>query len=395
MNEKEILRFNQTRRDKIKKAERPYTTDEGIDEILREDETEKPEKEKKRSLFELMKKWNNTISAVVLALALEIGFLGAHSGMKIKEYLDIKTKQEQIDKKLTEAEKSERVLRKKMKEIKELFNGYVEFTAKFKRELEKLRETNEEAEEEAETFTFFEGARDIRKPEEAKENAKNETEDKQDQVQISDFYVFNKIKIDKTSVKKMVKETFPDSWIRGEVGEIVQLNREKKLPQKYGDIKGRIVADCDTGAGYKNRAKITFYAPSRERGFTDVSEVLSHELAHANDWERDNEMSKEERADLLLSIAKRVKAEDRFMSSYVESIENKDKKMEFYLKTTEYFAEICEIYFSHPEDLHFKDFKIADDYIRKTDPDFNVKKFAAKRQKIIDIAMSRAAQLPQ
>lgn len=103
--------------------------------------------------------------------------------------------------------------------------------------------------------------------------------------------------------------------------------------------------------------------------------VLSHEIAHGNDWRTSLSMNAAQKADLLLDIGKRLQSEDRFKSSYVEGINSVDKGAEFYNKAVEYWAEISEQFFTDPTQLPAEDFAIVARVISYSDPQFDVAKF--------------------
>jgi len=121
-----------------------------------------------------------------------------------------------------------------------------------------------------------------------------------------------------------------------------------------------------------------------------IENILSHEMAHANDWVSDMELSNEERLDLLLAVGSRLDAVPRYGSNYVEAIENKNKKTERYFKAQEYWAEISAQYFRDPDELDAKDYLLVDGVVRKTDPNFNCRKSSRERKELIKKYVERA-----
>jgi|GEM_PF-4642057 len=171
---------------------------------------------------------------------------------------------------------------------------------------------------------------------------------------------------------QQVLDTYPKGWVYNEVSSIEQSVEEKEAPKEYGlQDNQKVIADCSHDLYEKS--KITFYNSTKERldSYYVLSELLGHELAHANDWITDNEMSTEDRLELLTAITGRLDSEDRYKSNYVESIVNEDKQREKYLKAVEYWAEICSQYFSDPSSLHVKDFRIVDRVVQKSDLEFS------------------------
>jgi hypothetical protein len=115
-----------------------------------------------------------------------------------------------------------------------------------------------------------------------------------------------------------------------------------------------------------------------------VEELITHELGHANDWSSDMEMSNEERLDLLLAVSDRLDAASRYDSSYVESIKNRNKRLERYFKAREYWAEICSAYFNDPDVLDVEDYILVDSVVKKSDPNFNCRKSSQERSQMIE-----------
>ena len=185
-------------------------------------------------------------------------------------------------------------------------------------------------------------------------------------------------------VNRILDETYTKGWVNNEV-EIIQQKEQKggtEALRSRGIEDGSALAECISWE--QSKARITFFSPAKKHSLQYLtSNTLAHELAHANSWSADNEMTPEEKADLLLAVAERIFSEDRFKSSYVESISNPDKQQENYLKATEYWAEICGQYFSDPSKLNVKDFSITESFIRKTDQKFDVKKANSERRHLV------------
>ena len=79
--------------------------------------------------------------------------------------------------------------------------------------------------------------------------------------------------------------------------------------------------------------------------------LLAHEFAHFNDWEVGNRLTMEERVDFLMEITKRLKADDRIRTDYLDNkipAEYRDngwsKKEMQYRLATEYWGEAVGLY---------------------------------------------------
>ncbi len=187
----------------------------------------------------------------------------------------------------------------------------------------------------------------------------------------------------KISYKKFMEflsnSVFPKGAIQGEIRCIVQKpDTRGTLNKSYynndaSERNGVVIAQCTPYLSSEN--VITLFQPSVRMEMNELLETLAHEIGHANDWDSDNSLSAEDRFDLLLAVSNRVRSKDRFMSSYVESINNDDNKIELYNKCVEYWAEIYSAYILRPSMLNYEDFKIVDALVKKADPDFKARIF--------------------
>ena len=188
-------------------------------------------------------------------------------------------------------------------------------------------------------------------------------------------------------LREVIDKTFPKNWVNREVTSISQ--RAQSVGEKLATLLGGLGADGEVVASasmaYESeKAEIVFYGVTSKLPMQYIAnDFLTHELAHANDWESDIEMNEEERDRLLLQISERLDADDRHKSEYVESLTHRDKRVQKYAKAKEYFAEICAVYFSNPEILHVKDFEIVNAVVKKHDPEFDVKKTGDIRKQIM------------
>jgi hypothetical protein len=185
---------------------------------------------------------------------------------------------------------------------------------------------------------------------------------------------------------KMIDDVFEPSSdmlpenITNEIAFIQFVDVEKKIPEKYGHkLQGNDVG----GSSYVYHVEINKndLKDGDAQSYASSFGTIFHEISHCNDWYKDQEMNPKERLDLVKSIIERLKSDDRFMSDYVENIENNNPYEEMDIKTQEYFAEIGEAYFMSPKELkesHPKDFEIIDSIVKKHDSDFNVFDFNEK-----------------
>ena len=120
-----------------------------------------------------------------------------------------------------------------------------------------------------------------------------------------------------------------------------------------------------------------------------IINCFEHESGHANSWDSDNEMTAFERADLILKVYKRVTAANRFLSSYVESINEKSHAEAMHTRTVEYWAEICGQYFADFTKLNIEDYLLVDQQVRKTDKKFDIAKARSTRKQIIDAVVKQ------
>lgn len=179
-------------------------------------------------------------------------------------------------------------------------------------------------------------------------------------------------------------KSLPKDWVEGEVAAIVQSHNS--IPVGYKGVQTENALAVNTGFG---KSKIIFSSQSKDCWRSFVVESLGHEIAHSNDWERDDQMTYTERVELLFRIAHRLSAGNRFRSTYVESIEGDTAEEKNYYRAVEYWAEICAQYFIDPTALHIEDYQIVDEQIRKTDPHYNPIVTSEKRANIIKGLLSQ------
>ncbi len=177
-------------------------------------------------------------------------------------------------------------------------------------------------------------------------------------------------------IRNIIDNTYPKNWFNKEVNNIVITADTTGLANsmaQYG-MSGTEAAHYST---YDK--EMLLRAQSMKNNPKFFIDVLSHESAHANDWESNEDLTASERLDLLLAVQSRLHDSDQFVSWYVNSIKTGD-----YSKSVEYFAVICAEYLSNgPKNMSPKDVKIVEFVLRKKDNGFNIIESIAKRQRII------------
>ncbi len=179
---------------------------------------------------------------------------------------------------------------------------------------------------------------------------------------------------------KIINETYPKNWFKGEVNSIY-FTEESYSSTNYGDTF--------QSSGYFEieSQDIVFLEFERiyKKNFYSFFITLSHEAGHANDWRNNNSLNPKERLNLLMNIGERLTEDDRLISDYVEeTIQNENPQDKLYNKATEYWAEICGEYFTNgPDNLSEKDVNLIENVIKIKDPDFNIAKSINDRAFII------------
>ncbi len=173
---------------------------------------------------------------------------------------------------------------------------------------------------------------------------------------------------------KHIKTNFPKNWFSQDKVDTINIsNQENNLSEQYN-----LGEDSKTLAFYNtDQDKITFneFQDLHEKNINEFISTLAHESAHANDWRTSKELSLNQRLDIMVKVKDRLLAKDRYISGYVEAINNKDEKEETVLKSEEYFAEICGEYFTHgPSRLDNKDIEIIEEVIQANDPEYDIHK---------------------
>ncbi len=164
-------------------------------------------------------------------------------------------------------------------------------------------------------------------------------------------------------------KSLPPAWVYMRFKRIDIVNREIPIPSLYNIKDGKALAQCER-CDTIGEAQVT-YSSSATSSPTEVFSTLPHEVAHGNDCWTNPYMNPEERQKLALQLADRLSSDDRYNSSYVESINNKDAHTQTYLKAREYFSEIVEAYYKDPGSLNVKDARIVVSQLKRGSPGYD------------------------
>ncbi len=203
--------------------------------------------------------------------------------------------------------------------------------------------------------------------------------EKQEARKMPELHGFDKEK--EESFKKYVLTDnyllWPKGWLDGEVGEVAYNPKEVS----GHTIKGQeaIVGGFFMKIEKSPTSSYPAIVLNGEQG-TDL-QVITHELAHANDWENDMDLNILDRAKLLLAVKERIENQakhaqglDQDQRDYYQSYGDGTKNGE-YRAAKEYWASICEKFFNTPENFQKaspEDFALVQEYARKNQSDFNV-----------------------
>ena len=339
------------------------------------------------------------------AVILSVGAFAAtgvlHVAEKIHEHREIRDEIATVDKKLDTLQP----IQEKADQLDSLFGNYSPFTLRSEKIF--LDSDKQRLEHELSDFSFFEGAgrrslleRWLNKltfpqPELAPVVEPSPESHEQPILETSSLET-STATLSPEEFKDLLLTTYPKGWVENEVASIQQVDTDEQMPEEYG-IEGRVTGSCADG-NEDERAHITLMKLTKDENIHILTNfTISHEIGHANDWRTDQEMTQEERINLLLAVGDRLDDPDRHESWYVESIQNKDKKYELYKKAIEYWAEICERYFFSPHDLNIKDFRLVEGVIQKADPQFDVNRAIKERVRFASRAIDRqvASMKPQ
>ena len=198
---------------------------------------------------------------------------------------------------------------------------------------------------------------------------------------------FEEIGMKNENLQKIWNEKYyPKNWIAGNI-QYILLEKGSVTPPKSFGIKDRKAS----GEVIDFTHAITLFSPETSGHNLNKTWVLlrdwvfSHELGHENDWINAPYLSPEERAEFLADVTHAFQRPNSFRDAwgYVNSIHNDDKHTEEYIKVREWWATLCEAYFTDSSGLEKKypnDFAFIDERIKKRDPNFDPLDTSADRQ---------------
>jgi len=203
------------------------------------------------------------------------------------------------------------------------------------------------------------------------------------------------IGLEPKAVQKFLK-TLPESW-REEVALITYLNKPTEVvANEITGEKDKLVAHHQS-KGKEALSEIYFFPGAKEDQSANqgkpecLLQVLIYEYSHVNNWRNRADLTLGQRISLFYEVIKRVESPDRFKYEMVEKIRCKDKKKELARKAIEYWAAIS--WFSimrikpTKENPHTQppvaDLRLVYNYLKMTDPDFDILKMAKKRLKLL------------
>lgn len=214
------------------------------------------------------------------------------------------------------------------------------------------------------------------------------------------------------AIQQIISETVPSGWSGAGTVSSFTISQKPMPLSKESGLSGNADGRCRSGE-WEKAAELLVSPDYRLSDKTPA--LINHELAHANDWNRSNVLSPEDRLTLLYLVHERMSSPDHLRFSYVESISNPDKKAEHLKKCTEYWAELMGYSldipaeskeewerkfrakavekWAHPQahpspDAYgAKDLRIVNWYVGKVDPSFKPWEASKDRQELIDRTM--------
>ncbi|MDP2932951.1 MAG: hypothetical protein Q8N81_02360 [bacterium] len=211
-------------------------------------------------------------------------------------------------------------------------------------------------------------------------------------------------------LRQVLEETYPKGWVNNEVAIVEQKSvisdqeeaQEEEAARKDYEFKGEVPVTRAKFYMEGGVARVVLYPTVKKTGVKEIIEGdVAHEvLGHGNDWDSDNEMSANDRADLLHAVYQRLDAPDRYRSSYVEGIDRdiSDPQKRDYFKAKEYWAEIVSQFFKDADQLSDTDYEIINWRVASTDPQFNWKAASQRREQLVRQALTsqkNAARSPR
>lgn len=197
------------------------------------------------------------------------------------------------------------------------------------------------------------------------------------------------VKLNPEVVREFLK-TLPKSWCK-EVALITYVDKPTKVvANEITGEKDELVAHHQSKGRVEPSAIHFFPGAEEKEPETDLLPLLIYECAHANNWRYRADLSLGQRIGLLYEVIKRVESPDRFKYKMVEKISCKEKEKELAKKAIEYWAAISMHFIMLKEQpdapLPIADMKLVFDYLKMTDPDFDILEMAKKRTGLLERA---------
>jgi len=185
-------------------------------------------------------------------------------------------------------------------------------------------------------------------------------------------------------IVRRVLKTLPPSWTK-EVSLITYLNKSitASTNEEAGE-RAALIAHHQS-KGKVALSEIHFFQGAKGLRVDGLLFRLIYEYAHANSWRNRCDLSLAQRISLLYEVIKQVGSPDRYRDSYVDSIQCVDKAEEIAKKAIEYWGALCMWVIAKPEDNPIPEAgrKLVMDYLKITDPKFDIVKAAELRENII------------
>lgn len=209
------------------------------------------------------------------------------------------------------------------------------------------------------------------------------------------FDGFESLGLEPELLKKLWADgaTYPRGWINGEISHLrIVRDEDTSGPQSLNPEKGYsggLASDDEKGyeiirfSGYE-------HFDNKKTLIDGLDWYFGHESSHANDWRNDRTASFLERVELMNSVYERMGSPDHFRHPLIDlsefdRIENPQERE--YVRGLEYWAQIGEWYFAFPADFQKNnpaDYRLVDNWVKRTDPDFDPVAALAQRKAIID-----------
>jgi hypothetical protein len=179
-------------------------------------------------------------------------------------------------------------------------------------------------------------------------------------------------------------KTFPLSWIK-EVASITYFDKSISVGTNEEKGEGASLIAHHQSKGKEALSEIHFFQGAKGQRADRLLFRLIYEFSHANNWRNRCDLSLAQRISLLYEVIKQIESPDRYRDGYVESIKCVDKAEEMARKAVEYWGALCMWVIAKPGNNPIPESgrKLVLDYLKITDPKFNIVKSANSREMII------------